>query len=141
MRKWLFILLALVAPVAGIGIAELQIRLTAEDAEATAATLPDPDPDVVRIAAHANAFTPSYDIRKAAHADCAFRLPKGSVLEWCIGDQLDGYNKISKIFESNDTTHVQSGAIVMCMDENQTLNGYDWQLVPSCYERAVISMR
>lgn len=75
------------------------------------------------------------------HADCIYRFPRGgSVVDVCIQENLATIETIRK--EMDRPRHeLVPGIIVVCMDSNRSLNGFDWRSVSHCYERMMVAMR
>lgn len=78
---------------------------------------------------------------RSIRADCAFLHPDSSgVAGACSRDRIAKYEQIRKLY-SQDRSNESLTAIAYCMDENRSLNGFDWTSVTWCYERNVVALR
>lgn len=150
-RIALFGLAAIGAIAAGIGIAEMQRRLSASvpavSASANEAPLPassDNSRMALKVKELRAAFLRSRtEIVREIREDCAFQHPgenSRGVRVACIDRQRSILDKMKDIWTANTIPNAK-GIIVVCMDQSRSLNGFDWQNVSWCFERTAVAAR
>jgi hypothetical protein len=147
----LFGLAAIGALAVGIGAAEVQSRLLpkqsiAERAAAanalSAPTTPSASSQMVEEMVSA-IRRPRNDVIESIRADCKYRFPGANdsgVRGACVDRQRGLFDQMRNLFDTADDK-LARGAIIYCMNENRSLNGFDWQDVSWCYERNLVAMK
>ena len=151
----MFGIAAVAAIVLGIGAAEVQQRFftsipgpSVSERAATAHAAPGDAPtaaqsDFLATAKEMFARLTAKRIEtfRSIQADCEFLHPDSSdIAEACSRDRIAKYEQIRAIY-NQDRSNESLMAIAFCMDENRTLNGFDWTSITWCYERNVVALR
>lgn len=86
---------------------------------------------------------PRNEVVESILADCKYHFPgttEKGVRDVCVDKQRGMFDQMRNLFDTADDK-LARGAIIYCMNENRSLNGFDWQDVSWCYERAVVAVR
>lgn len=150
-RLGLFVLAAVCAVAIGVGAAEVQSRMTskpsiAERAAATNALSAPAAP--TKLTAMTEEMVAAIrrsrnDVVEDIRADCKYRFPGANdsgVRGACVDRQRGLFDQMRNLFDTADDK-LARGAIIYCMNENRSLNGFDWQDVSWCYERNLVAAR
>jgi hypothetical protein len=78
---------------------------------------------------------------KAIQDDCKFRAAnKRDQTAHCIRETRSFLEQMQRIWISKPHD-ISREATIFCMDNSQTLNGFDWRKVSACYEQTIIAAR
>lgn len=80
-------------------------------------------------------------LRDNIRADCKFRHPDSAgVADACFRRQYESHIVLRDAWWKTPDRNSR-GITLICMDENQTLNGFDWTSTARCYERNIVALR
>lgn len=80
-------------------------------------------------------------LRDNIRADCKFRHPDSAgVADACFRRQYESHITLRDAWWKTPDRNSR-GVTLICMDENQTLNGFDWTSIARCYERNIVALR
>lgn len=147
MRKLgLFALAAVGAAAIGMGAAEVQSRWSPKepvDENATTTSAASAEKSSLMVEEMIGAIRqPRDEIVDDIRADCKYRFPgpnDWSVRDACVERQRALFDQIRNIFDTT-SDRLAVATVVYCMDENRSLNGFDWQDVSWCYERNLVAI-
>ncbi len=144
MRPKTFAILAVAALGVGVTTAEIQSRIkdTKSQPQGALATFARSPAQISKEMVDAIS-KPRDAVIDSIRADCKYRHPAPddwNVRDSCVVQQRSLYDQMYNLFATaNDD--LGPGVIIFCMDQNKSLNGFDWQTVSWCYERNLVAMK